>query len=139
MSISPHASDRPRHAGPTQRHTIHVHRLGLDVRLGCSAAERARAQRVELDVRIRFARPLDACHTDDLDDTVCYATLAERCRHLAASREFHLLEHLGQELYRTLRGRLPEDARLTLSLRKVAPPVEGLLGGVSFILEEEEP
>ena len=139
MSISQHTAGRSRAAGPTQRHTIHVHRLGLEVRLGCDAAERAGPQLVELDARIRFARPLDACHTDDLDDTVCYAALAESCRRLAASREFHLIEHLGHELHRTLRAHLPDGARLTLSLRKVAPPVEGLIGGVSFIIEEEEP
>jgi dihydroneopterin aldolase len=120
------------------RSTLRIHRLELDVRLGCEAEERATTQKVELDATLRFATTPAACRTDRLADTVCYAELGEIARALASAREYRLVEHLGHELYAAFRDRLPDDARLELVVRKVAPPVPGLLGGVSFAIEEEE-
>ena len=119
------------------RYTLKIHRLELDVRLGCRAEERARPQKLELDATLRFAAPPTACRSDRLDDTVCYAELAEVAQALAASREYHLVEHLGHELYTAIRRRLSDDTQVELSVRKVAPPIAGLRGGVSFAIEEE--
>ncbi len=121
---------------PTPRHTLRMHRLELDVHLGCEADERARPQKVELDASLHFATPPGACRSDRLDETVCYAELAIVARELVARREFRLVEHLGQELLAAFRRRIRSEVRLDLTVRKVAPPVEGLLGGVSFTIEE---
>lgn len=127
-----------RPARSAARTTLRIHRLELDVRLGCGADERAVPQKVELEATLRFAATPRACRTDELADTVCYAELAEIARERANAREYRLVEHLGHELYAAFRDRLPDDTRLELVVRKVAPPVPGLLGGVSFAIEEEE-
>ena len=119
------------------RCTLRVHRLELDVRLGCEAEERSQPQRVELDATIRFAAMPAACRTDRLADTICYAELAEIARECASAREYRLVEHLGHEIFAAFRRRLPEGATVEILVKKVAPPIAGLRGGVSFAIVEE--
>jgi dihydroneopterin aldolase len=123
---------------PPARHTLCVQGLELDVRLGCEPEERGRPQRVELDATLRFRVAPAGCRSDRLEDTVCYAELAGIARERAAAREYRLVEHLGHELYGAIRRRVPDSTRLTLVVRKVAPPIPGLRGGVSFTIEEED-
>lgn len=115
---------------------LEFRRARLHVRLGCAADERAAPQAVDLDLAIRFAAPPPACESDRLDQTVCYADLIEQARHVVAAREFHLVEHLAHELFARLRPLVPADAALWLRATKLAPPVEGLDGGVAFSLGE---
>lgn len=138
MPISRSTAPRKEADRAAPRHTLRVHRLELDVRLGCAAAERSEPQRIELDAVIRFASPLAACRSDSLADTVCYADLAEIARRLTTAREFHLVEYLTQEIFDAFRERIPPEARLAVTVRKVSPPVPGLADGVSFTVEEEE-
>jgi 7,8-dihydroneopterin aldolase/epimerase/oxygenase len=136
MERSAVAERYPVSAAPIALHILRMHRLELDVRLGCEADERARPQKVELDVILRFAAAPGACRSDRLDETVCYADLAILARDLVARREFRLVEHLAYELLTAFRRRIHAEVRVDLTVRKVAPPVEGLLGGVSFTIEE---
>jgi len=116
--------------------TLEVPAIRLDVRLGCEAAERAVPQGVEIALRIRFADLPAACWTDELADTVCYAELAAALREHCAPREFRLVERLALELAGVVRARLPEGARLTLTVVKLAPPVPELVRGVSFTIDD---
>jgi dihydroneopterin aldolase len=115
---------------------LEFHGARLEVRLGCSAAERFAPQAVDLDLAVRFARLPEACASDDLADTVCYAALIDAAREVCAGREFHLLERLAHELFGRLRALVPPDAELWLRATKLRPPVEGLSGGVAFSLGE---
>jgi dihydroneopterin aldolase len=116
--------------------TLEVPAIRLEVRLGCEAAERAIPQGVEVELRIRFADLPAACWTDDLEDTVCYAALATLAREHCAAREFRLIERLALELAGLVRARLPEGARLTLTVVKLAPPVPELVRGVRFTIDD---
>ncbi len=106
----------------------------LDVRLGCTAEERALPQPVDLDLAVRFRALPAACASDRLEDTVCYAELIEAARKACVGREFALVERLAQELFTRLRPLVPQDAELWLRATKLRPPVEGLAGGVAFSL-----
>lgn len=106
----------------------------LEVRLGCSEAERARPQAVDLDVAVRFAELPVACASDKLEDTLCYAELIDAARAACVGREFHLLERLAHELFGRLRALVPPGAELWLRATKLRPPVVGLSGGVAFSL-----
>ena len=110
----------------------------LEVRLGCSAAERATPQAVDLDVVVRFAALPRACESDDLSHTVCYADLIDAARAACVGREFKLVERLAHELFLRLRPLVPSGAALWLRATKLHPPVEGLSGGVSFALGDFE-
>jgi len=106
----------------------------LEVRLGCSAEERAEPQPVDLDLAVRFRELPLACASDKLEDTLCYADLIDAAREACAGREFHLVERLAHELFGRLRALVPADAELWLRATKLHPPVAGLHGGVAFSL-----
>lgn len=113
---------------------LEIHAARLHVRLGCGEVERAAPQDVDLAVRVRFATPPEACETDELGDTVCYAKLVEHARELVAGREFRTVEHLAHAIARRLRGELPSGAGLEVRVTKLRPPIDELEGGVSFAL-----
>ena len=121
------------------RTTLEVPAIRLDVRLGCEAPERAVPQAVDLALVIDFATAPAACTSDELADTVCYAELAGLAGAYCAAREFRLVERLAFKLRDVVRTRLPHDARLALTVTKVAPPVPGLSGGVRFTIDDREP
>jgi len=106
----------------------------LDVRLGCSAEERAVPQAVDLDLAVRFPDLPSACETDKLEGTVCYSALIDAARASCAGREFNLVERLAHELFAALRPRIPPGGELWLRATKLYPPVDGLAGGVAFSL-----
>jgi dihydroneopterin aldolase len=106
----------------------------LEVRLGCSVAERAVPQAVDLDLAVRFPELPIACASDRLEDAICYADLIDAARDACAGREFHLVERLAHELFGRLRALVPPGAELWLRATKLHPPVAGLSGGVAFSL-----
>lgn len=83
---------------------------------------------------MRFRVLPDACASDRLEDTVCYAELIEAARKACAGREFALVERLAHQLFLALRPLVPPGADLWLRATKLRPPVEGLSGGVAFSL-----
>ncbi len=109
----------------------------LEVRLGAGEQERARPQPVELDVEIHFDGPPEACRTDRIEDTICYARLVEAARELVAAHEFRSIERLGAALHERLRQELSGGARLWIEVTKLAPPIEELRGGAHFVLGDE--
>jgi len=113
---------------------LELDRARLSARLGTTAEERAEPQSVDLCVKIRFARAPAACQTDDLADTVCYASLVESAKRLFAEREFRLLEYMGQQLVELFRKQLPAGAEVEVAVTKVSSPVDELHGGVRFRL-----
>ena len=113
---------------------LEFHGARLEVRLGCSAAERFAPQAVDLDLAVRFAELPVACASDRLEDTLCYAELIDAARAACVGREFHLVERLAHELFGHLRALVPPGAELWLRTTKLRPPVVGLTGGVAFSL-----
>ena len=100
----------------------------LDVRLGCSAEERAVPQAVDLDLAVRFAELPSACETDKLEGTVCYADLIHAARDACAGREFRLVERLAHELYALRKEpRVIVGTPGRMDISPVAVPFEALL------------
>ncbi len=121
---------RPRAAQP--RYRLRIERLELWVRLGCTVGERERPQRVAVSVSVDFAGEPRACQSDALEHTVCAAALAAALRGVADSDEFSLIEHLAWRLHAAAAQLLTAGTCLELELEKLAPPIPGLTGGVSF-------
>ena len=134
--IETRASAQDVQAAAPRSVALEVPAIRLDVHLGCTAEERAVPQPVEIELRIRFADLPAACWTDELADTVCYAELAALAREHCAGREFRLIERLALELAGLIRARLPEGARLSLTVVKLAPPVREIVRGVRFTIED---
>lgn len=116
----------------TRGHRLSLRGLTVEVRLGCTQAERALAQRVAISVTIHFERAPRACLSDDLSETVCMQTLAEALVEVCGAREFALVEHLSEELLDRALGLMPAEAECEIEVLKLDPPIAGLTGGFAF-------
>jgi 7,8-dihydroneopterin aldolase/epimerase/oxygenase len=105
--------------------------LELKVFLGWPAEERAQLQTVSVDIEIEFATALQACVSDNLDDTFCYNELIQTLEKKIAAREFHLLEHLAFELYQAVKQTIQLDAKVGIHVKKM-PAIPQLTGGAIF-------
>lgn len=110
---------------------LHMQRLELTIHLGWPDNERKDAQSIFLDIEILFFQPPLACTTDDLQDTVCYSTLAQHLKEQISGKYFHLIEHLAQEVYLLVKTRLETNDKVLIQLTKY-PNIAGLSGGVCF-------
>ncbi len=90
----------------------------LTANLGWLPDERQRAQRITIELHLRFSQPPQGCVSDELTDTWCYDTLAVKLRDFLATHHFRLLEHLTAASYQCLRVLLPSDIRLHVSITK---------------------
>lgn len=105
------------------------------VRLGWSEEERAIAQEVEFSVRIRFAKEPTATQTDELDDTLCYASLCEVIDLTCSAEPYRLIEALSRNVYIALRRAISLkeiEAAVLVSTLKLRTPIENLRGGACF-------
>lgn len=113
-------------------HSLRMKELALELRLGCTEAERRVPQEVRLDVELRFPSPLRAGESDELSDTVCYGRLADAIgRHFRERGEIHLIERVAEEAYKVA-SELAKGGLVAVEARKVHPPVERLLGGAFY-------
>lgn len=115
---------------------LRINNLELNLNLGWRSKERSEEQAVLLNMIIRFPKPPQACITDNLDDTTCYAKLIETIRHQISPKNYRLLEHLSAEIYDIAKKYFPHDSKITVSLTKY-PRIGGLRDGVTFDYGDE--
>ncbi|MEZ5646228.1 MAG: dihydroneopterin aldolase [Burkholderiaceae bacterium] len=76
---------------------IVIERLRLPARLGILDHERLREQTV--CVNLEFGLPSTSCfESDDIEDTINYAVVADRLRALATCRHYNLVEYLAEQM-----------------------------------------
>ncbi len=79
-----------------------LEKLDLYVKLGHTNEERQLPQKVSLQVKLSFDHLLDACSSDNLMNTICYAHLADELQKFCDDRSFKLIEALAYQLYQFL-------------------------------------
>ncbi len=99
---------------------VSITKIGFDGRHGVSEAERRGLRRFEVDVDI-LADLSAAERSDDLEDTIDYAKVAELVVKIGTGSEHHLIESLARRMLDALAERFP-GTRIDLILRKMAPP-----------------
>ncbi len=99
--------------------------LTLTVHLGHLAAERETAQTITVAIKIKLATIPNACHSDDLDDTLCYHQLTLALESYCQQRQFRLIEALTQQLYDKIKSFSPLIAMLSVTVTK-NPPLQNL-------------
>lgn len=112
------------------------------VHLGCSPEERRFKHRVHFAVQLFFFQPPDACISDKMDHTPCYAEIAELIGHACGNKEYATIEHLAQKNMDALIEYLQKFENLPLTkaivdVHKVNPPVPVIKDGSIFTLEFE--
>jgi dihydroneopterin aldolase len=119
---------------PAQRHRLRLAGLRSRARLGHHPDERAEPQDILLSVSVEFAAAPAACDSDRLADTVCGAELCDALVRVCESGQYALIEHLAARLFGAARAMVRTGARVEIELTKVAPPIAGLEGGMSFVI-----
>ena len=100
---------------------IFVRGLEVHAAVGVPDGERARSQRLEVDVEITPAHPFAALG-DDLARTVNYSAVARGVRAEAAARPRRLIETLADDLAARLLADFPNAAAVALEVRKFVLP-----------------
>jgi 7,8-dihydroneopterin aldolase/epimerase/oxygenase len=112
---------------------IVVRNLELYGWIGVSASEREVGQRllVNLEVAYDLAR---AGQSDDLNDTISYAELAQTVQEIGQSTRCELLEHMAEQMATAVLRDFPVTS-VRLQLLKKPPPTEMLMeaAGVEII------
>lgn len=99
--------------------------------LGCEKEERVTLQPVEIDLTFFFPEPPEAS-VKDSGIFACYDKISQSVRALCEKREFRLIEYLGMEIYRIVRGQVTPDICIAVKATKCSLPVAFILGGASF-------
>lgn len=116
---------------------LEVTHYETDVYLGWTDEERTTSQKIALDITLRYPKLPEACVSDELGDTQCYAQLLEWAEAVCQSGSFKLIEHLAYRLYTTLKQHMNQPmTRISVRVHKLDPPVASLKCA-SFLVSDE--
>ena len=90
---------------------------------GCFPEERSRGNDFSVDVKIH-TEDYTASETDNLSDTVDYGFVYNLIKQ-EMMHPSNLLEHLVGRIHRVLTREIPTIEKLTVTVRKYNPPIEG--------------
>ncbi len=110
-----------------------IERLEFQGRCGVTPAERRRAQPLAIDLELD-CEGSTADADDQIRKTVDYAHVAERIVELGATQDCALLETFAEGVLAMLFMEFPV-AKVSLWLRKLAPPLSQMTGSVGIKLE----
>ncbi|MBI3622102.1 MAG: dihydroneopterin aldolase [Nitrospirae bacterium] len=103
---------------------------------GCTEAERELGQRLSLDLELEVS-VAQAAATDDLSRTIDYVKLIDAIVDAGRRLKPALLETLAERLAQLVLERFHPN-RVTIRLRKVAPPVEAIAGAFEVQITRPE-
>lgn len=111
------------------------------VHLGCTAEERRFQHRVHYGVEIAFSNIPQACTTDLLDKTPCYAEISAVLAQVSKEKHYATIEHLAQTGFSALQKYLKafddlKTRELKFTVHKLNPPVPMIKGGSIFTLQQ---
>ncbi|MHB1987370.1 MAG: dihydroneopterin aldolase [Acidimicrobiales bacterium] len=117
--------------------TDRIEVTGLRVlgRHGVLPEERERSQPFEIDLEIEADLAM-AASSDDLAVTVDYGAVVGQVTELVATRRFQLLEALAEAVAACVLA-APRALAVTVTVRKLRPPVAADLGSVAVTLRRQ--
>lgn len=107
--------------------------------LGCGVEEQKLPQEVKISITVVFGEQPPACHTDKLEDTVCYAQINQRLQKICDEKTFATIEALAFSCWEALVPLVHADDKLRIKIDKVRPPLSKTLKCASFTLEGQKP
>jgi 7,8-dihydroneopterin aldolase/epimerase/oxygenase len=131
-------ASRSRREGGTDR--IELRGLRVTGTHGVLPEERDRAQPFEIDIDIEMDLSAAAC-TDELRHTADYGAVVDAVAMVVRGPHSDLMEHLAGRLVATIREKAPAASAVSVSIRKLHPPVPFDLGsaGVTIRRSWDEP
>jgi dihydroneopterin aldolase len=116
--------------------TIRVIGAEIYARHGVGEAERSIGGRYSFDIEIDADISVAAA-SDHLDDTVNYQEAYELARDVLTGTNRRLLESLVVEIVDSLLGRFPIAQAVTVRLRKLSVPIDGVMRAVEVETRKE--
>lgn len=109
---------------------IRLTRIGVFAYHGVHPEERRLGQRfyISLDCQLDLAA---AGTTDDFNQTVCYATLAERVQEIAVSQSYRTIEGLAEAVAGMALTENPRLSAITVTVDKPGAAIAAILEGIS--------
>lgn len=117
-------------------HTLYIKDLSLYLKLGCLPEERKSPQQVLVNMEFRFPKAPHAIESDNLEDTICYAEVSNALKNYCEGKEFKLIEKLARDLALVTKDIIGNNIALSLTVHKVRPPIENLLGGTLYRISD---
>ncbi len=111
--------------------SLAIRDLELNVYLGWSLYERDLLQSIKLDISIFFTSPPQACTTDQLDDTFCYAAIIQRIQQHVATKKFCLIEFFSHDIYQLVKSMFTQPISLIITITK-QPKIPEFSGHIQF-------
>ena len=105
----------------------------LSLHLGVTEEERAQLQEVSLTIAIRFEMAPGATHSDCVNETLNYSTLARMLTSEFTGATVRTIEHLAGQCTDAIARTTHARGTLTVGVRKF-PQTPGIAGGASFEL-----
>ena len=115
--------------GPMSK--ISIRSLSVLMQVGVTEPERLQPQEVQFGFELQLPKP-KAVLTDRIEDTVCYESICNLIRETATAKPVHTLEYLANEILIRFKERFPVGTQALLRIKKVKPPIPGLLEGVEY-------
>lgn len=109
---------------------VFVQSLGVEASIGVYDWEKQIKQKLLFDLELS-CNLIEAGISDNVDDTVCYATVCESITKLTQSQHFELLEALAEQICSTLLTQFPIDA-ITLRIHKPGAVPEAQSVGIQI-------
>lgn len=114
---------------------LEVKQIVIPVIIGVEPEEKHKHQKIFFDIIISFNDLPTACSSDNIEDTVCYAKLADSLNEFCAKREFQVIEHLAHSAFLLIKENFIKDrGKLSLSVTK-HPPHPLIQSSCSFTVE----
>jgi dihydroneopterin aldolase len=117
------------------RRNLEILDIPVYMSLGCSPNEQSQPQKVLVSVTLDYSLHLKSETSDNLEDALCYATIAERVEAVCLEKSYHLIEHACAQIFKQLKDFYPET-KLKVRFLKVTPPHRLLHGGTVYTLED---
>lgn len=109
--------------------TLRLHGAEVYAHHGVGDAERELGGRYSFDIAYTLDAQ-EAADGDDLDATVDYVAVYEAARDVVVDTRRRLLEAIVDEIVSVLLARFPRIIEVTVRLRKLHPPITGIIGSV---------
>ena len=114
-------------------HKIHLEAIQLYAYHGCLPEEALIGSNYSVDVMMETDFT-EAAKSDDLSQTIDYCVVFNIVKEEMASRA-NLLENVATRIVNRLKNELKELHKVTITVTKLNPPMNGNVKGVSIIVE----
>lgn len=124
--MSPHAASQGHAQSPIHSSfdRIQLHGLLFQTLIGINPEEQDTLQPVTIDLNL-YLMPLLACRTDDLTQSISYATVYDQVAHLVHTHHVGLVERLAGLIAETLLKKHPALMALDVAVYKPEAPLPG--------------